>query len=63
MTYLRYAWNTILAFIFAAFLWIIAIIGTRDGGVANLVFWLGLVAAMIAVQEDAAKRASRERSS
>ncbi len=57
MTYLRYIGKTILAFIFAVFLWIVAIIATHGNSIANLVFWLSLVAAMIAIQDDAAKRA------
>jgi hypothetical protein len=43
--------------LFAAILWIVAIIATHDADVANTACWIGLIIGMVAIQADAEMRA------
>ena len=53
MAYIRYIWNVIVTFLFAALLWAIALIATHNISPANIAFWIGLIVGMVAIQADA----------
>ena|SRR3989442_12754658 len=56
MAYVRYFGNVIITFLFAAFLWVVAIVATRSIEAANTAFWIGLIIGMVAIQADVQKR-------
>jgi hypothetical protein len=55
MAYIRYFGNVIITFLFAAFLWVVAIVTTRSMETANTAFWIGLIIGMVAIQADVQK--------
>ena len=57
MIYIRYFGNVIVTFLFAVFLWTVAIVATHSVEVANAAFWFGLIVGMVAIQADVQKRA------
>ncbi len=56
MAYIRYFGNVIVTFLFAVFLWVVAIVATHSMEVANAAFWIGLIIGMVAIQADIQKR-------